>query len=751
MAPSRRTTAGLAPKQVSPDNSGNGHDGDIRHTRRSQREQSSKNNRASLANGKQKNGYKKHTNGVGIADDSLTGEDGNDDAEDGDEKDDHDEHDDDPEAFAPSDGMDDNDQELRADSASTQSSEQEADDRQAGLLIDTNTTITTRNKKRTFSNVSVLTTDEDSNTNHDFPRKKTDRRLSENNGRLMYQAIRAELKACISDKNENDAVIASDDDEDDDVYAVLDEAIDSNDDTSDELEAQAMLAAVEDSSDDQSVEDSQDGGDSPQSFEIDFDENDDVLPDDGMYIEFHDAGDFEEIAGWHRAKSGPRPTISLERKKSDVSERRVHFDDHPKVHMHSSSSSSTSSEEFEGFPDLLSQVDDSIVPQEQLDPTLLQQIEEAHRDAELGNYEASDSGSSYWDFGESLDNAMAWHDRPRSGSEGEGSDESDETMEGYECKFTVLKKMACTANVILNQADGDTTDDDIPPPATISKPRTHLHRRSPPSKVIATSPSKAFPRNKRRKGPVMGTFTTDNTKPYATYDHRTNSILIEFPRSSFNGLGNGVSSSSTSPNMSFQGMDFFSDMPSLFPAASADVMMSGLFGGHPGQRLEQDGSWVWSQADLFGGQIGLPDSFYPSIALGADGSPLAETEGVYSTEEDDEDEDMDIHAFIDMTHLPSDNEEDGLDLEETETTDAQEATSTVNLRDRSASQLLLEHLDRHASTVGAFKNHQDRFRLVSKLPQDMSLIATPLKTGKTAEDLMSPLRKRKSRSKAIPQ
>lgn len=247
----------------------------------------------------------------------------------------------------------------------------------------------------------------------------------------------------------------------------------------------------------------------------------------------------------------------------------------------------------------------------------------------------------------------------------------------------------------------------------------------------------------------MGTFVADSTKPYATYDHRSHSILIEFPRNARNAAANGISSTSTSPNMSFQGHDFFSEMPSLFPAATADVMMSGVFGAPPGQRLEQNGSWVWNSADLFGGQIGLPESFYPSIALDITGTPLAENEGIYSSDEEDDEDDMDIHAFIDMTDLPSDAEEaPELDAEETETTDAQDGTETATGRARSASQLLLEHFDRDAGTVSAFKNHHDRFRRVSRLPQDASLIATPLKTGKTAEDLMSPMRKRKSKGKA---
>lgn len=739
MASSRRTTAGLAPKQVSNALTQNDHDTDLSLARRSQNGRAAKKHAAKLANAKAYRGYKKPVGGPASDEDGSTGEQSQEESEESDEKDDHNEEADDPEAFAPSGGKDSHNHKLRNDSVGTQSSMADADDRQAGLSTDSRTVLTNTptKRKRLYSNISLLTADDDSMTELDYPRKKADRRLSDHNGRLVYQAVRAELKACMN--GDDDAIMASDDDdEDDNVYAVLDEVNDSHDDeTSDELETQAMLAAVADSSDEDFPEGSENDDELSPSLKYEFQHG---LPDESLHLDLYD--------GTGQNPDFPAtPITCMERKKSDVSERRVRFDDQPKVHMQfSSSSSSTSSSEFEGFPDLLSNFHDPIIPQEQLDASLLQRIEEAHRDAELGNYEDSDSGSSYWDFGESLDNAITWHDKGKSSSDAEGSDdETDDELDGYECKPSPFQ----TKYSLLTHfpADGDTTDDDIPPPATISKPRTRLHRPSPT--MVVQSPKTTSPPSKRRKGPVMGTFTADNTKPYATYDSRTHSILIEFPRSNRNAHANGLSSTSTSPQLSFEtGFGLFPDLPSLFPAASADVMMSGIFGGHPGQRLEQNG-WVWNQSDLFGGQIGLPESFYPSIALDANGSPLAETEGVYTTEEEDEEDEMDLHAFIDMTHLPSDDEEaPDLDVEETETTDAQEATPTTNGRARSASELLLEHFDRNAGNVSAFKKHHDRFRHASRLPQDISLIAVPLKDGKTAEDLMSPLRKRKSRSKA---
>lgn len=426
MASSRRTTAGLAPKQVSHTLTQIEHDGDLSLSKRPRKEQGSKKNASKLANAKAMRGYKKPVTGISSGE---TSEEGNEDAEESDE-DDHIEDGEDPEVFAPSGGKDTYNQKLRVDSVSTESIIPDADDRQAGLTTDT-LTVPNQSKKRSYSNVSILTADEDSSNNADYPRKKANQRLSGSNNRLVYDTVRAELKACM-DVNDEEAVMASDDD--DDVYAVLDEAIDSqDDDTSDEFEAQAMLAAVADTSDEQlSDSGTPDIDELPANFRFD------ALPDEALYIDMSEYGG-GHMNGQPGTIDNPLPLAANagERKKSDVSERRVRFDDHPKIHMQSSSSSSDASSEFEGFPDLLSNFNDPIIPQEQLGAALLQQIEEAHHDAEIGNYEGSDSGSSYWDYGESLDNAMSWHDHRKNGSDGEGSEEeSEESTDGYDCKRT---------------------------------------------------------------------------------------------------------------------------------------------------------------------------------------------------------------------------------------------------------------------------------------------------------------------------
>lgn len=438
MAPSRKTISGLAPKQVSHALANVDQEHDLSLTKRSEKGPRNKTVRAKLANTTdKKKRYKKTSNGSN-ADDSQSEEGAN---EDSDESDDQD---DDPEAFAPSGGKRIKDHRLRNGNVNTVSTANEADDRQAGLYSDSRAVhfMTPHKKKRTFSNVSILTNEDDPIKCQDYPRKKVARRLSDNNGRLVYDTVHAELKACMNDNE--DAIMASEeeDDNEDDIYAILDDINESNDeDTSDEFEEQAMLAAVADSSDDQSIEDSQDGEDLSQSFGFGV-ENGDILPlNDEMYDELKSAVLFDHAGGEDRPVTEDEVDSTPNdcgRKKSNASARRVRFDDD--VRMPSSSSSSSSSSDIsEGFPDLLLSEHDPIIPQEQLDPFILQQIEDAHQDAERGDFEGSDSGSSYWDFGESLEASIEFPGQPGSASEDEGSGDS-ESLSGYDCKLPARRR-----------------------------------------------------------------------------------------------------------------------------------------------------------------------------------------------------------------------------------------------------------------------------------------------------------------------
>jgi hypothetical protein len=64
-------------------------------------------------------------------------------------------------------------------------------------------------------------------------------------------------------------------------------------------------------------------------------------------------------------------------------------------------------------------------------------------------------------------------------------------------------------------------------------------------------------------------------------------------------------------------------------------------------------------------------------------------------------------------------------------------------RKRNASDVMLEHFDR--GVVTAFRNNQNRYRDIACLPSDPTIrasVSRPIRSGKSAETLISPLRKR---------
>jgi hypothetical protein len=304
----------------------------------------------------------------------------------------------------------------------------------------------------------------------------------------------------------------------------------------------------------------------------------------------------------------------------------------------------------------------------------------------------------------------------------------------------------------LTTADGDTTDDDLPPPPTVRAPKSLLHRRSPSTIHSATATPRPFPRSKRiPKGPVMGSFVIDDKKAMAFIDPRTKQLKIHRARVPFlgatrSGQATPGSSTTNSPQVSTQNLVYDSDTSDLshLLARPSDVMMSGVFGGVPGQRY-QDGRFVIEANGPM--LIGPPEAFYPWNSIKADGTPDDDSDAGFDTEGSfDDDDDCDILTFLDMGEY--DNEEEPeLDEEESTSptaTDALENTPTQKGHSRNISEALMRNFDR--GIVSSFRNNQDRYRQVSKLPHDMDSMSAPVRDGRTAEDLMTPPRKRKRSS-----
>ena len=284
-------------------------------------------------------------------------------------------------------------------------------------------------RKRTTSELStgtILSTIEQDNDEDEvvYPRKRMDRRLSNENGLLRYdqRVVEvdedidvAEYSKAIESSSEDEAVVL-DDDSTDDEATNADEALD---DLDIEEEEEALILEEEELRDfTGTAASSVVGADSDIELPSDLDlgflnsEMDDVF----------DAGESFFFRGMHSDQETPR------RKKSDASARRVRFQDEIDIAQANTYSASTTSSEtdIDIFPDLL---DNPFKSQDELPANLRSQIED-EEDAEVGNGASSDGEGSVWDFGEekASENFFAWHDEAGSDSDDSGSD-----LSGYDC------------------------------------------------------------------------------------------------------------------------------------------------------------------------------------------------------------------------------------------------------------------------------------------------------------------------------
>lgn len=238
----------------------------------------------------------------------------------------------------------------------------------------------------------------------------------------------------------------------------------------------------------------------------------------------------------------------------------------------------------------------------------------------------------------------------------------------------------------------------------------------------------------------MGSFIVDERKAMAFIDPNTKQLRIQPARiQSYGDQFNSTASSvNNSPQVNFNGMAYDSDNSELtrLITGPSDVMMSGVFGGLPGQRYE-DGRFVM-EANSGPLLIGPPEAFYAFTSIRTDGTP--EEEDDYDTEQEFDDDCDLITAFLDMSDDDADGQEPELaeeDITSPTTTDAPDSTPA---RPRGMTNIL-DHLDR--GVVSSFRNHQDRHRHTSGLPHDYNQDSTPIRDGRTADDVMTPLRKRR--------
>jgi hypothetical protein len=228
--------------------------------------------------------------------------------------------------------------------------------------------------------------------------------------------------------------------------------------------------------------------------------------------------------------------------------------------------------------------------------------------------------------------------------------------------------------------------------------------------------------------------------PLTDYHSSTSSTANNSPRNSIAQLNGNASDSEVSNEVFNNGL-------------STDIMLSGIFGSAP------------SADYIFGNQsIGPPEAFYPFVSISSNGNMGLVDEDEEESSDDDYDEDLNITDFMDFGSEGDDtdlDEED--DIEDTDvaatpatssvafngSTPAGPTTDTPASRQRTNSDAMIQHF--HRVGVASFRNNQDRYRSVASEPVDPAArasVSRPVRSGKSAEALITPARKR-SRSNRV--
>ncbi|KAH8695463.1 hypothetical protein BGW36DRAFT_299101 [Talaromyces proteolyticus] len=299
--------------------------------------------------------------------------------------------------------------------------------------------------------------------------------------------------------------------------------------------------------------------------------------------------------------------------------------------------------------------------------------------------------------------------------------------------------------------DGETTDEDLPPPATITHPRSILRRDSTTS-LTATGDSISQPPNPpRRRGPIMGTFIADPKKPVALVDCTGKHLVIipAYASSRHDWLDSATNSmcgtAHNSPRATTMHLVEESDTDALTSPNGLELNPMLNSGNLMMTALGNDATP--------GGQVmGPPEAFYATQTFGGDSS--------YEDEDDEDDEAMlNVDDFIDFGNGSSDEEEEinkNSDDEVVATSpmvasSVQDMTTPTPNRDNksNSAEQFLNHLDK--GIVTAFRRNNTRYQTLIRLPQHRefmpanspSRVASVFRHSKYA-DPRTPPRKRKA-------
>ncbi|KAF1959882.1 hypothetical protein CC80DRAFT_312311 [Byssothecium circinans] len=582
------------------------------------------------------------------------------------------------------------------------------------------------NKKRTFSNVSntsVLFGDDEAESA--FPRRKIARKLSNSSFKPLLKYKENANPDMIGTAN----AIESDDEDYSGVNLVPDDMDDFEEEEESYIIQEELGQTAPFNSFDMQYNDARrlslDSHASDSIFDMTAPLTQAYL--EGMNLPDHGFGPFFEPEA---LPSSPVPLAK--RKFSDSSTKRVRFDD--EVQMSDSSSTSSSELNSSLYPDLF-------LSQDKLPASLTQLMENDYDEDNGDYYDSPASEISFWDYRDPI---------PGPQSAQEAVPEVDETSEagssGYETDL------------------GDTTDEYESDLESLAQPQTPLQNKSvlhrpssaPGSKVSSPQPFERSSRPRRAIPPVRGIFVhEENNKAIAVTNRTTKKLTFYRPRVSvvswmssqnLHSSSNSTNNSPRAPLQQYNASDSELSNEMFNNPSTADIMLTGIFGSAPNHEY------------FFGGDnMGPPEAFYPFVSVGANGTIMDE-EGDLDEEEDDYEDDLNLADFMDFG-----DDADATDVEqEDDETDvpATPATSMMAIngstpahptplsetpanRKRTESDAMLQHFDR--GVVTAFRNNQNRYRDVACLPSDPTIrasVSKPIRSGKSAEQLMTPLRKR---------
>ncbi|ODH49458.1 hypothetical protein GX48_04400 [Paracoccidioides brasiliensis] len=273
---------------------------------------------------------------------------------------------------------------------------------------------------------------------------------------------------------------------------------------------------------------------------------------------------------------------------------------------------------------------------------------------------------------------------------------------------------------------GETTDEDLPPPATITHPRSILRRDSsaslPPFAEESTQRSQPL----RRRGPLRGTFIADPHKPVAVVAPNGAQLILIPPYSTsrHDWLENAAQSLCSTANNSPRTI-----ATALADDSDTDALLSPLQTTNLSPMLSSNANLMITAlgSDAVGQITGPPEAFYPS-------------QGLLTNSFDDEDEDDDsegvlnVDDFIDFGNGSSDEEELDKDFDgvndvsattvvpsPTENNNNNNSTELPQVNNHSNSaERLLNHLDK--GIVTAFRRNHSRYQALIRLPQHREFV-----------------------------